>query len=152
MKKYLLLMFSSILIFGCSSNISFIIDKTRYININSNSYNNLFMKIIFREFTLYNIVITDNYNGNIPELIIDNLTNNLTICHIDKNYINISLYVSIKLILSNRIICKVIKVSHTLIGSYDFICLEKIKNSLPLKYKLYQEIAEKLLLHIISYI
>ncbi|MCV2506193.1 MAG: hypothetical protein N4P90_00765 [Candidatus Lightella neohaematopini] len=152
MKKYLLLMFSSILIFGCSSNISFIIDKTRYININSNSYNNLFMKIIFREFNLYNIVITDNYNSNIPELIIDNLTNNLTICHIDKNYINISLYVSIKLILSDRIICKVIKVSHTLIGSYDFICLEKIKNNLPLKHKLYQEIAEKLLLHIISYI
>ncbi|MCV2502092.1 MAG: hypothetical protein N4P96_00330 [Candidatus Lightella neohaematopini] len=152
MQKYLLLIFSLILIFSCTNHVSFVINKTKYINISSNNYNSLLMKIISKNFNLYNIVVTTNHNNDIPKLVINDSTSDLIVQSINKNCVSVSLCINIKLILSNKIICKLIKVNHILIIDYDFIYLEKIRNNLLLKYKFYQEFTEQLLLYIINYI
>ncbi|MCV2525290.1 MAG: hypothetical protein N4P87_01610 [Candidatus Lightella neohaematopini] len=152
MQKYLLLIFSSILIFSCTNSVNFVINKTKYINISSNNYNDLLMKIISKNFSLYNIVVTTNHNSSILKLIINDTTNNLIVQPIDKNYVSISLCINIKLILSNKTICKTIKINHILIVNHSFIYLEKIRNNLLLKYAFYQEFAEQLLLYVINYI
>ncbi|MCV2526029.1 MAG: hypothetical protein N4P91_00775 [Candidatus Lightella neohaematopini] len=110
------------------------------------------MKIISKNFNLYNIVVTTSHNSSILKLVINNTTNNLIVQPIDKNYISISLCINIKLILSNKIICKTIKINHILMVNHSFIYLEKIRNNLLLKYAFYQEFAEQLLLYIINYI
>ncbi|MCV2525612.1 MAG: hypothetical protein N4P95_00950 [Candidatus Lightella neohaematopini] len=152
MKKHLLLIFSSILIFSCASNINFAINKIKYINIDSNNYNNLLMNVIFKEFNLYNILITTNYSSNIPKLIISNLTQDLIVQPIDKNHINLSLCINIKLILHKKTVCKTIKINHILISNYKYTYLEIIKNNLLLKCRFYHEFVEQLLLYIINYI
>ncbi|MCV2508535.1 MAG: hypothetical protein N4P92_01130 [Candidatus Lightella neohaematopini] len=152
MQKCLLLIFSLILIFSCTSSVNFVINKTKYINISSDSYNSLLMKVISENFNLYNIVVTNNCNSDIPKLIISDSINNLTVQPIGKCCISISLCINIQLILSSKTICKTIKINHILIIDYDLIYLEQIKNNLLLKYKFYQEFTEQLLLYIINYI
>ncbi|MCV2518491.1 MAG: hypothetical protein N4P94_00330 [Candidatus Lightella neohaematopini] len=152
MQKCLLLIFSLILIFSCTNNVNFVVNKIKYININSNSCNSLLMKIISKNFSLYNIIVITNHNSDIPKLIINDSTSNLIVQVIDKNCINVSLCINIKLILRNKTICKNIKIDHILIIDCNFIYLEKIRNNLLLKYKFYQEFTEQLLLYIINYI
>ncbi|MCV2528368.1 MAG: hypothetical protein N4P89_00765 [Candidatus Lightella neohaematopini] len=152
MKKYLLLVFSSILIFSCSSNINITINKIKHINISSDNHNDLLMEIILKGFNLHNILITTNCSNNIPKLIISNLTQDLIVQPIDKNHINLSLCINIKLILYKKTICKTIEVNHILISNYNYVDLEIIKNNLLLKCRFYQEFVEQLLLYIINYI
>ncbi|MCV2500071.1 MAG: hypothetical protein N4Q02_01775 [Candidatus Lightella neohaematopini] len=153
MQKHLLLIFSLVLVISCASSINFVINKTKYVNISSNNYNSLLMKIISKNFSLYNIIITTNHNSKkVPKLIINDSTSNLIVQPIDKDCISVSLCINIMLILSNKTICKTIKINHILIINYNFIYLEKIRNNLLLKYKFYQEFTEQLLLYIINYI